>query len=78
MNEPVSPLRSRSSNEEVKYKIIVRLGFFPQYITMNETLPVTVDAKPFVVQFSRSFSYRLKEKAQRRPVYFFRYIEILS
>ena len=31
MNEPVSPLRSLSSNEEVKYKIIVRLGFFPQY-----------------------------------------------
>lgn len=38
MNEPVSPLRSLSSHEEVKYKIIVRLSFFPQYVTMNETL----------------------------------------
>lgn len=35
-NEPVSPLRSLSSHEEIK--IIVRLGFFPQYVTMNETL----------------------------------------
>lgn len=38
MNEPVSPLRSLSSHGEVKYKIIVRLSFFPQYVTMNETL----------------------------------------
>lgn len=46
MNEPVSPLRSLSSNEEVKYKIIVRLGFFPQYVTMNETLCIPETITP--------------------------------
>ena len=55
MNEPVSPLRSLSSNEEVKYKIIVRLGFFPQYITMNETLPSEWTRSPSLSNFLGPF-----------------------
>lgn len=66
-------LRSLSSHEEVKYKIVVRLGFFPQYVTMNETLwnPSEWTRSPSLSNFLGPFHTGSRKKHRDNQFIFF-------